>query len=316
MKACFSLLACLALSVSLNAQSDSQTSAEFKTGKIQANGLNFSFIEAGNGPLVLAFHGFPDLPRTFRHQMRALAAAGYRVVAPYMRGYAPTDVPVSGPYASAVLVQDALALIEAFGQKPVILIGHDWGTVATYGAAIMAPEKVGKLINIAIPRGPAMRSSFIANPQQQRRAWYIFFFQMPYAETAVKHNNFALIESLWQDWSPGWQYPAGEMDSVKATLRKPGVLKAALSYYRHTFGAFQLDSTLTRISDRQGDPIPAPTLYIHGANDGGLGVELTEGMEAAFAGYFEKRIIPNAGHFVHQEKPDEVNKLILSFLKK
>jgi pimeloyl-ACP methyl ester carboxylesterase len=233
-----------------------------------------------------------------------------------MRGYAPTDIPLNGPYTSSALVQDALALIEAFGQNPVILIGHDWGAVATYGAAIMAPEKVSKLINIAIPRGPAMRNSFIANPQQQRRSWYIFFFQMPYAEAAVAHNNFAFIERLWQDWSPGWQYPAAEMDSVKATLQKPGVLKAALSYYRHTFGSFNLDSTLTVIRNRLGEPIPVPTLYIHGANDGVMGVELTEGMEGAFAKGLEKRIILGAGHFVHQEKPEEVNKLILSFLKK
>jgi pimeloyl-ACP methyl ester carboxylesterase len=263
-----------------------QTAPEFKTGRIQANGLNFSFIESGKGPLVLAFHGFPDLPRTFRHQMRALAAAGYRVVAPYLRGYAPTDVPPNGPYESAVLVQDALALSDAFGQKPVILIGHDWGALATYGAAIIAPEKVSRLINVAIPRGPATSNSFIMNPQQQRRSWYIFFFQMPYAETVVAYNNFAFIERLWQDWSPGWQYPEAEMDSVKATLQKPGVLTAALRYYRHTFGSFELDSTLTSISDRQGDPIPVPTLYIHGANDGGLGVELTEGMEQAFTNYF------------------------------
>ena len=86
-----------------------QTDFEYTTGRIHANGLNFSFIEAGEGPLVLAFHGFPDLPRTFRHQIRALATAGYRVVAPYMRGYAPTDIPADGPYAGAVLVQDASA---------------------------------------------------------------------------------------------------------------------------------------------------------------------------------------------------------------
>jgi pimeloyl-ACP methyl ester carboxylesterase len=94
------------------------------------------------------------------------------------------------------------------------------------------------------------------------------------------------------------------------------VLKAALNYYRHTFGSFNLDSTLTVIRNRQGEPIPVPTLYIHGANDGVMGVELTEGMEGAFAKGLEKKIIPNAGHFVHQEKPEEVNELILAFLKK
>ena len=294
-----------------------QTNSEFKIGQIEANGLSFSYLESGEGPLVLAFHGFPDLPRTFRYQMKALAAAGYRVVAPYMRGYAPTEVPPDGPYAGAVLVQDALALIEAFERSPVILMGHDWGASAVYGAAIMAPEKVSKLIAIAVPRGPAMNNSFIENPKQQRRSWYMFFFQMPWAEVAVTHDNFAFIERLWQDWSPGWQYPAAEMDSVKATLQKPGVLTAVLNYYRHTLGAFELDSALAEIDERRwSEPIRVPTLYIHGANDGGFGAELTEGMETAFANKFEIRIIPDAGHFVHQEKPGEVNRLVLDFLTK
>lgn len=316
MKTRFVLFILIMLSGLLPAQSNSQMSAEFKTGKIQANGLNFSFIELGEGPLVLAFHGFPDLPRTFRHQMRALSADGYRVVAPYMRGYAPTDVPPDGPYAGAALVQDVLALIDAFGEKPVILMGHDWGVSAVYGAAIMAPEKVSKLIAIAVPRGPAANNSFIENPAQQRRSWYIFFFQMPWAEEAVAYDNFALIERLWQDWSPGWQFPAAEMDSVKATFRKPGVLTAALNYYRHTFGDFEPDSALTIINSRRwSEPVPVPTLYLHGAKGGGLGVELTEGMEEAFTGGLEKRIIADAGHFVHQEKVEEVNQLILDFLK-
>ncbi|MCK6618919.1 MAG: alpha/beta hydrolase [Calditrichia bacterium] len=292
-----------------------QSNPEYKTGRIHANGLNFAFLESGSGPLVLAFHGFPDLPRTFRHQMRALADAGYRVVAPYMRGYAPTDVPPEGSYAGAVLVQDVLALIDAFGEKPVILMGHDWGASAVYGAAIMAPEKVSKLIAIAVPRGPTANNSFIENPAQQRRSWYIFFFQMPWAEEAVAYDNFAFIERLWQDWSPGWQFPAAEMDSVKATFRKPGVLTAALNYYRHTFGDFQPDSALAIINSRRwSEPVPAPTLYLHGAKDGGFGVELTEGMEEVFANGLEKRIIADAGHFVHQEKYEEVNRLILAFL--
>ena len=305
----------IVLSGLLPAQSSNQISTEFKTGRIQANGLNFVFLESGSGPLVLAFHGFPDLPRTFRHQMRALTAAGYRVVAPYMRGYAPTDVPADGPYAGAVLVQDVLALIDAFAQKPVILMGHDWGASAVYGAAIMAPEKVSKLIAIAVPRGPAADNSFIENPAQQRRSWYMFFFQMPWAEGAVAHNDFAFIERLWQDWSPGWQFPAAEMDSVKATFQKPGVLTAALNYYRHTLGGLELDSTLTIINSRRwSEPVPVPTLYLHGGKDGGFGVELTEGMEEAFANGLEKRIIADAGHFVHQEKFEEVNRLILEFL--
>jgi len=305
------------ITVLLPFMSAGQPDLTFQTGKIAANGLTFSYLEAGEGPLVLAFHGFPDLPRTFRYQMRALADAGYHVVAPYMRGYAPTDIPPNGPYAAAVLVQDVLALIDAFGQRPVILMGHDWGASAVYGAAIIAPEKVSKLIAFSVPRGPIADDAFISNPAQVRRSWYMFFFQMRWAEIAVQHNNFAFLEQLWRDWSPGWEFEQSEIDSVKATFQKPGVLTAALNYYRHTLGSIELDSTLAIINERRwSEPVPVPTLYFHGAHDGGFGVEMTEEMETVFSNRFDKRIISGAGHFVHQEKPEEVNQIILEFLKR
>lgn len=297
------------------AQKPPTAEGEFEQGVVEANGLRFHYLAAGKGPLVLALHGFPDHPRTFRHQMRALAEAGYRVVAPFQRGYAPTDIPPDGPYHWAALAQDALGLIDALsGGTPVILLGHDWGAVAAYGAAIVAPEKVRKLVNIAVPYGDAMRQSFVTNGAQQRRSWYIFFFQMPYAELAFAHDDFAFLESLWRDWSPGWQIPREELERVKATFKQPEVLRAALSYYRHTFGTGHQFPTLEFIRSRYSKPISVPTLYLHGARDGGVGVELTEGMERSFTGPFEKVILPDAGHFVHQEQPEEVNRRILEFL--
>lgn len=286
----------------------------FKTNSAQANGLTFSWIEYGAGPLVLALHGFPDLPRTFRYQMQALAETGYRVVAPYLRGYFPTDAPLNASYEDAALVQDTLALMDLLSEQPVILIGHDWGAVAAYGAAVLAPEKISKLITLAVPYGGASRQAFITNPAQQRRSWYIFFFQMPYAETAVAYNDFAFLERLWQDWSPGWAYPPEELQAVRETFRTPGVLMAALSYYRHTFHSANHQPALQGIRDRYGEPITVPTLYVHGQRDGGIGVETTEGMEDWFQNGLEKRIIADAGHFVHQEQPEAVNRLILEFL--
>ena len=108
---------------------------EFRRGEVRANGLRFATLEAGDGPLVLCLHGFPDHARSFRHQLPALAAAGFRAVAPYMRGYAPSDAPPDGPYQSAVLGQDAAAMIEALGYRQAAVVGHDWGAVAAYGAA-------------------------------------------------------------------------------------------------------------------------------------------------------------------------------------
>jgi pimeloyl-ACP methyl ester carboxylesterase len=293
------------------AQGDAMT--DFETGTVEANGIAFHYLAAGKGPIVLALHGFPDSARSYRHQMPALAAAGYRVVAPFMRGYAPTEIPEGGYFGVPALAADAVALAKALSEQPVILIGHDWGAAAAHAAAAMAPERFSKLITIAVPYGPAFTQSLVTSPDQQRRSWYMFYFQLPFAETAVAMNDFAFIDRLWRDWSPGWEYPPAEMKALKATLGAPGVLTAALSYYRHTFNPPPDAPSLAEVSAPR--PIAVPTLYLHGRNDGCIGVELADGMEAYFAKGLRKEIIDGAGHFVHQEKPDEVNRLILEFIR-
>jgi pimeloyl-ACP methyl ester carboxylesterase len=144
----------------------------------------------------------------------------------------------------------------------------------------------------------------------------MFFFQLPIAEMAVAHNDFEFIERLWQEWSPGWIYPQSVMNEIKEAFRQPSVLKAALGYYRSQFNPTLQHPGLADIRKRLSDPIPVPTMYLHGANDGCIGVETTEGMESAFLRDFEKHIIPSAGHFVHQEQPKVVNELISRFLAK
>jgi pimeloyl-ACP methyl ester carboxylesterase len=288
---------------------------ELATGIVRANGLRFATLEAGDGPLVLCLHGFPDHARSFRHQLPALAAAGFRAVAPFMRGYAPTDIPADGRYQSAVLAQDAVELIGALGYRSASIFGHDWGALAGYGAAILAPERVTKLVTAAVPHGPSVLNAFLADYEQQRRSWYMFFFQHPFADAAVLHDDFRFIERLWQDWSPGWRYPPDEMEALKRTFRAPGVAQAALGYYRCTLNPALQDPAL---SDTQTllalSPVPAPTLTFHGAQDGCMAAGLLDGMEALFPAGLRKVIISGAGHFVHQEKRDEVNRVLLEFL--
>ena len=286
-----------------------------KAGVVHARGIDFHTLEAGDGPLVLCLHGFPDLARSFCHQLPALAAAGFRAVAPFMRGYAPTTVPPDGCYQSAALAEDAVALIEALGYEDAVVFGHDWGAVAGYGAAIVAPERVRKLVTAAVPHAAQVMTAFTTNYAQLKRSWYMFFFQSPLAEVAIAHDDYAFIDRLWRDWSPGWSYPPDEMAALKDTFRRPGVLEAALGYYRAMFNPALQDPTLAISQGRMMELVPVPTMCIHGADDGCIGAELFEGMADLFPRGLRVEVIPGAGHFVHRERPETVNRLVLDFLR-
>jgi pimeloyl-ACP methyl ester carboxylesterase len=287
-----------------------------KQGTVRARGLTFATLEEGEGPLVLCLHGFPDHLRSFRHQLPALAAAGYRAVAPAMRGYAPTGPAPDGRYQSAALAEDAVALIEALGYDDAVIFGHDWGAVAAYGAALAAPHRIRKLVTAAVPYGPQVTAAFMTSYDQQHRSWYMFFFQTPFADAALPHDDFAFIERLWRDWSPGWRYPADEMAALKDTFRQPGVVDAALGYYRAMLNPTLQDPTLATLQGRMMlEPIEVPAMVLHGANDGCMGAELVGGMDAFFPRGLRVEVVPGTGHFLHQEDPTRVNALILDFLR-
>lgn len=288
----------------------------FRSFSVQSNGRMVHGLEAGEGPLVIALHGFPDLPISFRHQIPLLAENGCRVIAPCLRGYSESDAPSDGPFEVAILIQDLLALIDQLSDQPVTLLGHDWGAAVVRGAAIMAPEKVAKIVCMSVPTAGNFGRALLTNPTQQRRSWYMYFFKLPLAEMAVAHNDFEFIEQLWQEWSPGWHCPQAVMAEIKGAFRNPSVLRAALGYYRSQFNPALQHPVLADIRKRLSDPILVPAMHLHGANDGCIGAETTAGMESAFLKHFEKHIIPSAGHFLHQEQPGIINRLIIGFLNK
>jgi pimeloyl-ACP methyl ester carboxylesterase len=287
-----------------------------RTGTVEANGVSFHFIERGTGPLALCLHGFPDHAPSWRKLMAALAKAGFRAVAPYMRGYAPSGMPADGAFQSAALGADAAALLDALAGEDAVVIGHDWGAVAAYGAALLRPERIRRLVTLAVPYGRGLGAAFVTNPAQQRRSWYMFFFQMPFAEAALAHDDFAMVERLWRDWSPGFVPDATAMAALKATFRQPGVAAAALAYYRHTFQPQLRIAAHEALQARLGtEPIRVPALYLHGEDDCCLGVELATGNEALFPAGLARHIVPGTGHFLHVERPDLVNPLVLDFVR-
>ncbi|MFN2426240.1 MAG: alpha/beta fold hydrolase [Candidatus Binatia bacterium] len=291
---------------------------EAKTIAVEANGIRFTALEQGSGPLLLCMHGFPDNALTFRHQMPVLAAAGYRVVAPYQRGYAPTSASPTGTYQSAALGRDIIALIDELSPgEPAVVFGHDWGAIASYAAALHAPHRISKLITAGVPYGPAVNAAFLTSYAQQKRSWYIFFFQNLMAEMAVAHDDLRFIRNLWRDWSPTWDFTEADIGPVLETLAAPGVLAEAIAYYRCLFDPARMDPELMAEQMRYSTaPVEVPTLYFHGTVCGCMGVELTDGMEESFPKGLEKVLVEDAGHFVHHEKPAEVNARILAYLGK
>ena len=287
-----------------------------RTSVLAANGLDFHCIEEGSGPLALCLHGFPDHAPTWRFQLESLAKAGYRAVAPFMRGYAPTVAPAEAPFQTSALAQDVLGLIDALGGAPAVAIGHDWGAAAAYGAAVLKPEKICKLVTLAVPHGGAFATALVTNPLQQRRSWYMFFFQLPLADAALAHNDYAMVRHLWRDWSPGFALPGEEMEALIATFRAPGTAQAALGYYRDMI---QPSRQRPKLADAQArlrrDPIQVPTLYLHGADDGCIGPEVGADQSAYFPAGHRRVVVEGAGHFLHREKPAEVNTEILAFLR-
>jgi pimeloyl-ACP methyl ester carboxylesterase len=290
--------------------------AEIREGRVRANGLAFATLEAGSAgaPLALCLHGFPDTARTWRHLLPTLASVGYHAVAPYLRGYPPSEIPADGRYQTALLARDALALVEALGAERACVIGHDWGAIAAHGAAILAPERVRRLVTLAVPHrnaGIALTTSY----DQQRRSWYMFFFQSPLADLAVAANDLAFVDRLWADWSPGWKPEPEDVEAVKRCFRQPGALAAALGYYRAAFDPATQDPALAADQARvMAADVPVPALYLHGVQDGCMGVEVARGMEAAFPQGLRTVLVDGAGHFLQLERPKLVNDAIVDFL--
>ena len=285
--------------------------------RIDANGLTFGYLAAGDpeAPLALCLHGFPDSAWTWRHLLPSLAGSGYRAVAPWLRGYAPTTVPADGRYQSAVLGLDACALHEALGGgDDAVLMGHDWGAYAAY-AAVHHTTPWRRVVTLAVPPPATIAGAFFSY-DQLRRSWYMFFFQHPLAEMALPMDDLAFVERLWADWSPG--YDASEdLPHVKDALRDPANLTAAIGYYRATLGGVGIDTSpeVQALQDASAQPPPLPTLYLHGRTDGCMGADLAELAGAALTTPGSRaEIVDDAGHFLHLERPDVVNRLIGEFL--
>lgn len=283
------------------------------TGTVAANGLDVTYLHAGSGPLALCLHGFPDSAHTWRHLLPALADAGHHAVAPFMRGYAPTSVPDDGLYQTGALSADANALHDVLGGgDDAVLVGHDWGAPAVYGAAASAPDRWSRVVGMAVPPGGAMGAAFLGNLDQLKRSWYMFFFQHPLADMVVPADDLAFIDMIWRDWSPGYD-ATDDLAHVGAALGDPANLAAALGYYRATLGDGARSPEYDAVQTAGGGELPQPTLYLHGSDDGCIGAEVAASARD-MCPWATIEIVDGAGHFLQLERPDMVNRRIVDFL--
>lgn len=276
--------------------------------------LTFSALAMGDGPIVLCLHGFPDNAGSFRHQLPALAEAGYRAISLTLRGYEPGAIPADGDYTRETIATDILAVIESLDTGPVHLIGHDWGAAVAYVATAAAPERFKSLTVMAVPHAGRFAREGLRIPKQLRLSWYMGFFNIPWlSDWVVQRQDYAFIRKLWRDWSPGWQPEPGVLGSVIQTLSQPGVRSAALGYYR---AALSIKALLVSAEEAHY-LVPLPTLALSGERDGCIASEVFE--QLMVAQDFPKGLtfsrIAEAGHFLHQEQPGQVNRKIVEWLK-
>jgi pimeloyl-ACP methyl ester carboxylesterase len=273
---------------------------------------NYYFSE-GKGKPMLLLHGFPDCAENFKHQLNFFGENGYQVITPFLPGYHPEDKELD-TYQSLRIAEEMITFIKSITDKKISLFGHDWGASIAYGMAGLEPDLIDKMITVSVPHGINVGASFLSDGDQQRKSWYMFFFQLPIADLAVPNNNFNFINRLWIDWSPNWPEYKFYVDKTIEVLSKGNVLSKALAYYRCTFQeSLQTERINSLTAELSAQKIKVPSLYLHGKNDGCIGVNLCEGMENFFD-ELEICILADCGHFLHIEKHKEVNKIILNFL--
>ena len=283
--------------------------------EVTANGARFHVVECGpsDGPLVLLLHGFPEFWWSWRAQLVALGAAGYRAVAPDLRGYGASDKPPRG-YDAYTLSSDVAGMVRALGARDAVIVGHDWGGFLAWTVATLHPEVVRALAVVSMPHPLRLRQALRHDARQRRASRYIAFFQLPRApEARLRRDNGAYVAELLDRWGgPG--FPDAETEArCREAIAIPGAAHCAMEWYRWAVRSRTRPSGLRFLTllDRG---IGVPTLQLHGALDPCVLVQTAHGSEAWVHAPYELQVLDGIGHFPHQEAPTEVSEALLAHL--
>ncbi|MGA8545351.1 MAG: alpha/beta fold hydrolase [Mycobacterium sp.] len=273
-----------------------------------------------DGPIALCLHGFPDTAYGWRNVAPRLADSGWRVVAPFMRGYAPSSIPSDGSYHVGALMDDALQVrLAAGGTDRDVVIGHDWGAMAANGLAAMPDSPFAKAVIMSVPPAAAFRQlSGISDrarllarlPPQLLRSWYISYFQLPWLP---ERSASWVLPRLWRRWSPG--YDAKEdLRHVDAAIGTPESWRAALGPYRATIRNTRPPMRYAELHQHWTSAPALPTLYLHGSDDGSMTAAFAHWVPRVLPEGSDVAIVDHAGHFLQLDQPERVADLVLGFI--
>lgn len=318
----------------------------FTQSFIETNGIRLSVAAQGTGPLVLLLHGFPETSYAWRHQLAGLSSAGFRAVAPDLRGFGLSDCPIeSGRYATLDIIGDLVGIMDALGETNAVVVGNDWGATIAWQAALLRPDRFRAVVALGVPmmdRAPITPSRIFPRTEQ---AWfYTHYFSQPgQAESELESDVAATLRKLYF-WASGDAGPRDQQTPNPFGLmaRQTGLLHAlpepaslptwlekadfdtfvrayevsgfrgGLNYYRNLDRNWELQAAFI------GLPVATPALYLVGEYDTGLAIpgmhEIIGGMRKLVPNLRDSRIIRQAGHWLQQEAPDLVNAAMIEFL--
>jgi pimeloyl-ACP methyl ester carboxylesterase len=282
--------------------------------EISANGQRFHAVEAGDGPLVLLLHGFPQFWYAWRHVIPVLADAGFRVVAPDLRGYGASDKPPRG-YDLATLSADVAGMVRALGEHDAMIAGHGWGGVLAWTTSVLHRQRVRRLAVLGAAHPLTLRRETFLHPQRQAGAgWYAAGMQIPRAEHYLTKDDAEPLIRLARHWAgPAW--PDGENERrMREAFQLPQVAHSSLEYYRWVFRSLPRPDGL-RFARAMRPPVSAPVLALHGELDGCLRPETARASREHVVGPYEFRLVPGVGHFLAEEAPDVVAGALLGFAR-
>lgn len=269
--------------------------------------FTYTYIEKGTGPVIVLLHGFPDLANTWDESIADLSQE-YRCIAPFLRGYYPTDIPDNGDYRVKTIAEDIGLLMEKLDVDHYFLVGQDWGASIAYAVANLYPKAVTKLVTIAIPHPRYLK---VTIPLISKARHFIRFRNPSSSLNYTRRNNFDYIDRLFRRWSPNWTDYTPTAVQVKATFAMPGRLEAALGYYW---------DLVKSINDRELQAFYAqkpqmPLLAFAGKTDGALSLSPYTYMKASMGDDVKIVIDEVAGHFLHREIPEKFLKELKAFIK-